>query len=314
MKTVFIVNPKAGKGKKEKQLIEKICTRIALGDVNWEWYLTKSPGDAVRFVKEYCKTNGAARFIACGGDGTFSEVVNGVADVPDAEVGVIPIGSGNDFCRNFQKDTDFFDLQLQSKASTVACDVVGYVTELDGVKQQGICANMFNIGFDCKVADKTNDLKSNTIFGGSFSYVLAILWELIRKNTTSLQIFIDGIPKIDGELLLCSIANGKYCGGGVMSNPLAAVTDGKLNVNLVQNVSRLRFLSLLPSYMKGTHLLKKGIERILQTLDCETLTVTPHEGRMRLCIDGEIITAGVTTFTVIPEGIRFVVPKINDRP
>ena len=311
MKTVFIVNPKAGKGKKEKQLIEKICTLIALNNTDWEWYLTQSVGDATRFVKEYCETKGVARFIACGGDGTFGEVVNGVFGFPDAEVGVIPIGTGNDFCRNFPKNTDFFDLELQASSESSACDVIRYVTEIDGVKKQGVCANMVNIGFDCNVADKTNELKSNTIFGGSFSYVLSILWNLIRKKCTNLLVELDGTVQHDGELLLCSVANGKYCGGGIMSNPLSAVTDGKINVNLIQNISRLRFLGLLPFYMKGTHLGIKGIEKIIVNRDCKTLKIKPKSGTMRLCIDGEIITAGTTTFTVIPGGIRFVLPKKN---
>ncbi|MBO5409162.1 MAG: YegS/Rv2252/BmrU family lipid kinase [Clostridia bacterium] len=311
MKTVFIVNPKAGKGKKEKQLIEQICTLIALNNTDWEWYLTQSVGDATRFVKEYCETKGVARFIACGGDGTFGEVVNGVFGFPDAEVGVIPIGTGNDFCRNFSKNIDFFDLELQASSKTAVCDVIRYVTEVDGMEKQGICANMFNIGFDCNVADKTNDFKANTIFGGSFAYVVSILWNLIRKKSTNLLVELDGIKQYNGELLLCSVANGKYCGGGIMSNPLAEVTDGKMNVNLIRNISRLRFLSLLPSYMKGTHLKIRGIEKIIINRDCEILTVTPKTGIMRLCIDGEIITAGTTTFTVIPGGIRFVLPQKN---
>ncbi|MBQ7792775.1 MAG: hypothetical protein IJ367_04735, partial [Clostridia bacterium] len=92
------------------------------------------------------------------------------------------------------------------------------------------------------------------------------------------------------------------------SNPMASLTDGNINFNLVKNISRLRFLSILPSYMKGTHMKRKGIETILTSTHCKTLTVTPDNGIMRLCIDGEIITAGKTEFWVIPEAFSFVLP------
>ncbi len=311
MKTIFIVNPKAGKGKKAEKLIAEIKTLIHKKPDEVDWYLTKGVGDATRFVKEYCATYGVARFIACGGDGTFSEVVNGIADFPEAEVGVVPIGTGNDFCRNFPKETAFYDLVLQITSQTTVCDVIRYTTWVDGIQKEGICANMFNIGFDCNVADKVSDIKEKTIFGGSIAYFVSILWNLIQKKSTNLRVELDGVVKHDGELLLTSIANGNYCGGGIMSNPLASVTDGKINVNMIKNISRLRFISLLPFYMQGTHMGLKGITEIITCGFCKSLTVTPKAGTVRLCIDGEIITAGKTTFQIVHGGMRFVVPGMK---
>ena len=308
MKTVFIVNPTAGKGKKLKQLEAHLQELVKTNQGDVDRYYTKAVGDATRFVREYCEKNGAARFIACGGDGTFSEVVNGVLDYKEAEVGVVPVGSGNDFCRNFPVETDFHNVALQVSSDWMPCDVIRYTTKVEGKVITGVCTNMFNIGFDCNVADKTNALKEKTVFGGSFAYVISIFWNLIQKKCTNLRIALDGVKQHDGKLLLTSIANGSYCGGGIKSNPLSSVTDGKINVNIIKNVSRLRFLSLLPSYMKGTHMKRKGIERILKCYSCHRMSITPASGTVRLCIDGEIITAGETRFDVIPGGIRLVVP------
>lgn len=308
MKTIFIVNPKAGKGKKTQKLLEKIELFIKKTKGEAECYLTKAIGDAKRFVQEYGRSRGAARFIACGGDGTFSEVVNGAYQIPGAEVGVIPVGSGNDFVRNFPKETPFFDLALQMNSVSVPCDVIHYTTQVDGTTLEGVGANMFNIGFDCNVADKVTNIKNKTVFGGSLAYLASIFWNLVQKKTTSLLVEMDGVLKHDGKLLLSSVANGSYCGGGIQSNPMASLTDGKINVNLIQNISRMRFISLLPSYMKGTHMSLKGIEKIISCEYCKALTVTPREGNLRLCIDGEIITAGRTVFRILHEGIRFVLP------
>lgn len=308
MKRVFIINPKSGKEKKIPRLIASIERAIVKSGMNAQIYLTKAPGDAARFVKEYCETNGPARFIACGGDGTFSEVVNGAIEVMGTEVGVFPLGTGNDFCRNFPKETEFHNILLQLTADAVRCDAIRYVTQVNGEEKIGYCANMVNIGFDCNVADKTAEIKQKTIFGGSMAYLVSIFLMLIQKKGAVLTVTADGKEIHNGKLLLHSIANGGYCGGGILSNPMASLTDGNINFNVVKNISRLRFLSLLPSYMKGTHMNRKGIEQIITAAHCRTIAVTPHGGTMRLCIDGEIITAEKTEFTVIPGAFSFVLP------
>ena len=109
MKTIFIINPNAGQGKTVKKLLSEIHT-AELGGADVDIYYTKSPGDAGRFAKDYCASNGAARFIACGGDGTVCEVVNGIIGFPGAQAGVLPLGTGNDFCRNFSDPKKFCDV------------------------------------------------------------------------------------------------------------------------------------------------------------------------------------------------------------
>ena len=108
MKTVFIVNPKAGKKINIETLVERIESAVCKLRADVEIYKTKSPGDATEFVKNFCEKYGKARFIACGGDGTLGEVLNGAVLFDGAEVGVMPIGTGNDFVKNF--NADFSDI------------------------------------------------------------------------------------------------------------------------------------------------------------------------------------------------------------
>ena len=93
-----------------------------------------------------------------------------------------------------------------------------------------------------------------------------------------------------------------------MSNPRASVNDGNLNVNIVYNISRINFLSKLPFYMKGTHIKLRNIENVIANKIGKTLKLTPLDGVMRICVDGEIFDAGVTEFDVLPQEIKFIVP------
>ena len=303
MKTVFIVNPCAGQKNKVQMLIDNI-NRICGFDN--EIYLTKSVGDATRYTSEYIKTYGPARFIACGGDGTLNEVLNGIEGSSDSEVGVIPIGTGNDFCRNF--DGSFEDVLGHINGESIRCDAIRYTTETDNGCVTGYCANMFNIGFDCNVADMTSRIKKKPLISGSMAYFVSILVNLIGKKGENLKIEIDNEVVYCGKLLLTSIANGCYCGGGIKSNPLASICDGNININIIKNVSRLRFLRLLPSYMKGTFLNIKNINEIILSTNCRRIIITPLAGKMRLCVDGEIIDAGRTQFEICPQAFRFVIP------
>ena len=303
MKTVFVINPNAGKKKNIKSLIEKINeVSLSLG-ADSEIYVTKSTRDAEHFVKNYCEENGVARFIACGGDGTFSEVLNGAVNFEGTEVGVMPIGTGNDFCRNF--DIDFKNIEGQIKGKTKKCDAIRCADK--NVTRYGV--NMFNIGFDCNVADMKEKLTKKTFLKGSLAYFVSIFIILVKKKGANLSIIADGNEKHNGKLLLTSLANGSFCGGGIMSNPLADLNDGLININIIKNVSRLRFLTLLPFYMNGKFTELKNIEKIITTEKYKKIVIIPLDSEMRLCTDGEISTVGETTFEIVPDAFNLVTPE-----
>lgn len=313
MITVFVVNPMAGQKKNVSNFIENITETAMSFQKEVEIYTTKAVGDAQNYVKSYCNQKGAARFIACGGDGTLSEVLNGVLGCENSEVGVFPMGTGNDFCRNFHEDAVFVDIASQLNGETVKCDAIRYTTEIDGIIETGYCANMFNIGFDCNVADMTSTMKKKPLVSGPFAYFLSILATLVKKKGANLRIEIDGEEKHNGALLLTSIANGCYCGGGVKSNPLACVSDGFMSVNIVKNISRMKFIKLLPHYMKGTFTSLKGIDEIIYTKKCKNMVITPNTGKIRICNDGEIRDAGKTEFEIIHNAFNFVVPHLKQK-
>lgn len=310
MRTVFVINPKAGQAKNSLELQNKIRDFSKKSEKDVQVYVTTEAGDAERFVRNYCKNIGAARFIACGGDGTFSEVLNGVAECENAEIGIIPSGTGNDFCRNFP-NVDFNNVLAQIMGETVKCDAILYTTRVNGEMTTKYCANMFNIGFDCNVADLTAVMKEKPFISGSMAYLTSIFVTLIKKKGASLKIDVNGKTVHNGRLLLTSIANGCYCGGGIKSNPEAQVNDGKISINIIKNVSRIKFIYLLPYYMKGTFKKLKNIEKVISDYKCKKVEITPPDGGMKLCVDGEIVTAGKTEFKLVHNAYNFVLPSVN---
>ena len=312
MRTIFVINPAAGQGKGIDKFIEKIKKAAAKTSTEVEFYTTKAVGDAEVFVNEIGRLSEGSdeeiRVIACGGDGTVNEVLNGVIKYENMVMGVIPIGTGNDFVRNFPEAGSFSDVEAVLRGTVVPCDAIRYTGFTDGKEQTRYCANMFNIGFDCNVADMTGTLKTYPMIAGSMAYLLGVAVTFIKKKGADLKVTVDGEVCADGPLTLTSIANGCYCGGGIKSNPCAVVQDGLMDVNIIRNVTRREFLGLFPKYSKGTHMEVPGIERLLDARQCRKVVVEPHGDKMRLCVDGEIVDAGRVEFECIPAAFRLLVP------
>ena len=301
----------AGKGKGIENFKKSIIETAEQLHKSFEFYITKAVGDAETFVRSKCMImTEPTVYIACGGDGTFNEVLNGAFGFENACVGVIPTGTGNDFCRNF-KDCDFSDIKATFNGTPANVDVIQYSSIVKGKKISKYCANMFNIGFDCNVADTTATLKKYPLIKGSLAYFLSILLMIIKKKGADIKIEIDGKETHNGKVLLTSIANGCFCGGGIKSNPYAKTTDGLIDVNIIKNIPRYLFIPCLPKYMKGTLFENDKYAHIASTLQCKSITVTPNK-KMRLCVDGEIFDAEKVEFNIVPSGINLLKPNNNN--
>lgn len=308
MRHIFVINPKAGKkGGKEKLEAAIFNAGEKLGK-KVEIYETQSAGDGEDFVRRTALSMGTdekIRFYACGGDGAIHEIFNGAYGFENVEVGCIPLGTGNDYIRNYGDAKQFRDIESQLLGEAVDSDMIRYVA--DG-KEPRYCANMFNIGFDCNVVDQTVKAKKWPLVNGSFAYILSVFMMLIKKKGANLRVEFEDGEIFDDKLLLMAIANGCYCGGGWKSNPAASLDDGIMDIGLIRDIPRRQFPVLLPKYSKGTHIYHKGIEKILIYKKSRTLKITANGEKMRLCTDGEITDAKTVTFEMVPNAIRFAVP------
>ncbi len=322
MKHVFIMNPESGKLRNRRHIVKEIHEKAADFEADYEIYFTKGQGDGGMYARElcerYCKDFDAGRceearlrIYGCGGDGTVNELVNGCFGYKGVEIGVIPMGTGNDYIRNYGKVDDFKDIRRQMRGRSVTSDLIGFRAVYDNNIMEGYCANMFNIGFDCNVVDLTSKVKRWPLVGGSLAYLISVFLILIRKKGADLRIeYMDG-RVLDGKILLIAIANGCYCGGGVKGVPYCRLDDGLMDVSVVNDISRTSFVTLFPSYAKGTHMHKHKIQaqKIIQYSKETSLKITANGDSLRLCTDGEITTQKTVEFHIVPDGFRFVVPE-----
>lgn len=302
MKHFFIVNPAAGRGNKVDFFVDLIRKIGKSRSLDYELYMTEGIGDARRYVSEMCKVADQAeklRFYACGGDGTINEVVNGAVGFDGAEVATIPIGTGNDFVRNFGSEESFFDLENQIASEAVACDLM--------TVNDRYCVNMVNIGFDCEVVARTARIKRNPLIPGKLAYIFGVIGEFVRQRGVSFRCTIDGICQGERKLLISLFANGGFCGGGFRAAPYAELTDGKMDVCFIRLVKRLQFIKLIGSYKKGLHMLRNDCDDFFEYYKCSDVLLE-FDKPQRVCVDGEISEYRSLHMGVVRNAIRFVLP------
>ncbi len=314
MKNYFIINPSAGRKRRKAALLGKIKQAAAQTGLECDVYFTKSMSDGEAFVRRTCRENPdeAFRFFGCGGDGTLNEIINGIYGFDNAVAGNVPLGTGNDFVRAFGSLKSFADINAQLRGDIRPVDLIRCTYELDGRQYIRYCDNMINIGFDSNVVAKAAEIRKKGIVTGSMAYLLGVGIILIKKTGANLRIELDNGYVHDGPLLLTAAANGNYCGGGVKSSPESLVDDGMIEVSVIKEVSRMKFVSLYPSYSKGTHINNLMTEGILDYHRVRRLKITSNAGTMKVSNDGEIITPCSIELEVVPKAVKFSVPEMRD--
>ena len=301
MKHFFIVNPAAGKGKILPALLQRITFACQKLGVEYEIHHTSTVGDATAFTKKKCEeiTDETIRFYACGGDGTMNEVANATAGVKNAELAVIPIGTGNDFIKSFSHEDNFSDIEKMILGKSIATDVIKFNDKYS--------LNILNIGFDCDVVKRVEEIKRESWVPHGMAYTMAVMQVITREYGTTFKVTTDKGETFDGEHLLVLFANAQYYGGGYRSAPRALLNDGLMDICIVDKVSRPTFMKLLPKYKAGTHLDNPEKTPFIHYTQCKK-AVFESDNVVGVCADGEISPAKRLEIEVVPHGINVVVP------
>jgi len=285
----LIVNPAAGGGT-ARQAVPSIERMLREQNVAFDLVYTERPWHAAELARQ-AVSNGYEIVVAVGGDGTSNEVLNGLMQAKQAAegtaaMGVLCVGRGNDFafgagiphtleagCRALSED----------HRRTVD---VGRVAG-ESLPEERFFGNGVGIGFDTVVGLEAAKLKRLRGFPG---YLVAALKTIFLYYHAPRTLIEYGERTIDQKSLMVSIMNGRRMGGGFMMTPTSRIDDGRFDLCIAKQVSRLGIFALIPRFMKGTQAARPAVT----TGQTVRITVTALEGVLPAHADGETLcTEGV---------------------
>lgn len=303
-KVKLILNPMADMGAAWNVARDlRPITNEYKGKVDWSG--TVYPGHAIELAKQ-AGEDGYDLVVALGGDGTVHEVVNGLMQV-EAEkrpaMGVVPIGSGNDFA--FANGIPTSASQAMSLALNGESQPVdlGLMTDENG--RQEYIDNTLGSGFNAIVTIRSHKLP---VVRGFMMYLTAVIQTIILNFDPAHIEYETEDRKWEQETLMIVLANGPREGGGFHVAPSAIPNDGIMNYSVTRKVSRAMMFRLLPEFMKGAQ------ERFDEVDAGQFKKISVKSNKpLYIHIDGEIYTnfgsnlRGLTV-EIVPNALQVVKP------
>lgn len=288
-----IVNPAAGGGRCGERADEAL-ERLRVAGLALEVRRTRAAGEASDLARRAWQ-EGYRRFLCVGGDGTGFEVVNGLFPLAGEErprLGMLPLGTGNSFLRDFHVTSAEQALVRLGAERTRACDVVR-VTHAGGVLHY---INLLSVGFSAEAGELTNRRYKRL---GPPGYVVAVLQTAARLSHPVFPIRLDGGPRDARPCVLLSFSNSRYTGGTMMMAPHADPTDGELDVIRIGPMGRLSFVGAFPSIFRGRHVERPEVEESRAArVDLELA------GPVDVMIDGEVMRLELRRLEVLPGALE----------
>jgi YegS/Rv2252/BmrU family lipid kinase len=281
----FIVNlhSKSGYAKVIWRQVKKVLNEE---NVNYKVYFTEYKGHATQLAKDITLTEQKIRLVCLGGDGTVNEVVGGISNFEHVIFGYIPTGSSNDLARSLRLPTDPKEaiLNILNPKYFVHLDI-GEVRAKNHSRKFVVSSG---IGFDAAICKEALDSKLKKVLNklklGKLTYVAIALKQIILFQPISIDITIDGKRnKSYKRIYFISSHIHKYEGGGLMLCPDASYEDGKMDVCVVKDFSKLKLLFFLPTAYFGKHTKFQAIDII----KCSEITMKASK-ETSIHTDGEI--------------------------
>ena len=287
-----IYNPASGKMKK-RDIMQDLFNELASRSIEYRAFASNKPGDMTRLA-EKAVSDHADGIIAVGGDGSFHETINGIAE-SGTELILVPYGTGNDFLKMFPLPKD---------------PVEALKTQLDSpVRNIDVCRaneeyflNVLGAGFDVDVLRHAEKYKGR--IAGRFSYLLGAYSAIRDLKMLDLEVDIDDKPPIRQEATIVSVGNGTYIGGGMKAVPGAEPDDGFIDVIIANKVNKLRIVYLLITFILGLHVKIKSLTTLYR---CKKISLKAND--MYVEADGEVYPCPNVEITVIPAALRTRLPK-----
>jgi YegS/Rv2252/BmrU family lipid kinase len=298
--TVFLVNPASDNGATGRRWPELAHRAERLG-LSGETLFSERPGHLIELARG-AADRGAKLVVAVGGDGTLNEAVNGVAG-RDVDLATIPLGTGMDFVRTYRIPTRFDDavrVALDGAPRTIDAGRVRYRT-WGGEDAERWFANVGSVGMSGAVAQRANGMSK--ALGGRVTFFYALTRVFLEWENTEVTVTLDEGER-RGRMHDVIVANGVWHGGGMMLAPDARPDDGRFDVVLIGDVSKVDFLTTAPKIYKGRHVTHPKVEVVRSA----SVGVDAGE-RLPIEVEGEQVGTTPAVFEVVPGALRVRVPS-----
>lgn len=304
MRIAVIVNPAAGGGRMRRMWpAAEVALSRRFGQI--EVAVTQRSGEARGLAADFAR-QGVELIIAAGGDGTASEVADGILTAaPDCrtipDLALLPVGTGSDLARSLGHAGDF-DVLAEAIATRPPRPLdaarVTYRLE-DGGEERRHFINIASLGISADIARAVN-ASSKRFLTGKLLFAVHTLRRLARYRGAGLTIRVNGEVVFSGKTALVAVANNHSFAGGMIIAPDARTDDGLLDVTIVRDAPRLRLISALRLVYDGSH----------RSLDLCSF----HRGRdieieatgrpVGLEIDGETAGSTPVAIRILPQALR----------
>jgi diacylglycerol kinase (ATP) len=302
-KVKLILNPMADLGRAWKTANDlRPIAQEFKGELSWSG--TVYPTHATELAKQAAE-EGYDIVVAMGGDGTVHEVMNGLMQVPADKrpiMGVVPIGSGNDFAYSMGITTKSAQALANAlKAEKIQIVDVGLITDENGRTEY--FDNTLGIGFDAVVTIRSHKLP---IVKGFLMYLTAVIQTIILNHKAAKMQIETESKKWDENVIMLTLCNGPREGGGFMLSPQSNNSDGTMEFLTVTKVSRATMFRLVPEFLKGTHMRFKQV----RMGEFKTFKIS-SDLPLYIHADGEIYTSFGSNlrranFEIVPGALRVV--------
>jgi YegS/Rv2252/BmrU family lipid kinase len=285
----LIVNPFAGGGRAGRELGGVSRALLTLG---LEHHVEPTRSLAHARDLALAAAAGGEMAVAFGGDGLIAAVADGLRE-GDGVLGVLPGGRGNDFAR-------MLGIPLDPKA---ACEVLatGRVCRLDmGQAGSRTFIGIASCGFDAvanRIANETAFVRGNLV------YAYGALRALAGWRPATFTVTVDGDATRTVTGYTVAVANSRFYGGGMRLAPDASLHDGLLDVVIVRDMPKRRFLRLLPTVFKGEHV-RLGVVEVTRGA---TVAIAADRS-LDVYADGDPVAELPVTVTALPGAVKAVVP------
>ena len=245
--TKLIINPNADLGRAWRWGSDLRSVVEEFGGADWTG--TVYPTHATELARQAAE-DGYELVISVGGDGTTHEVINGLMQVPEERrprLGIVPVGTGNDFSSNVGMQTE--PAKAMRQVFTGEPTFID-IALLETGSRREYWDNTMGIGFDAKATIHSRNVP---VLSGFLVYLWAVVQTIMLNHDPALISFESDQETWQEENLLLVLCNGPREGGGFHIAPEAKVDDGWLDYAAIRNVSRPVMFRLIPEVMKGTH-------------------------------------------------------------